>query len=122
MSSEAISVASLAALGASGRAIAQSGISCAGGRRGYYAAGGHGTLFAVHTVRFGIYLRPDQGRQARPPGAASARAPIQQLPDPWLDPGGDVGAVRLRLPRSRSPPSRRQIVPLKAPLSSTAIR
>jgi hypothetical protein len=26
------------------------------------------TLFAVHTVRFGIYLRPDQGRRALPPG------------------------------------------------------
>ena len=33
------------------------------------------TLFAVHTVRFGIYLRPGQGRRARPPGAASAVAP-----------------------------------------------
>ena len=33
------------------------------------------TLFAVHTVRFGIYLRPDQGRRVGPPGAASAGAP-----------------------------------------------
>jgi hypothetical protein len=31
------------------------------------------TLFAVHTVRFAIYLRPDQGRRARPPSAASGR-------------------------------------------------
>jgi hypothetical protein len=33
------------------------------------------TLFAVHTVRFGIYLRPGQGRRVRPPGVASAGAP-----------------------------------------------
>jgi hypothetical protein len=33
------------------------------------------TLFAVHTIRFAIYLRPDQGRRAPAPGAASARAP-----------------------------------------------
>jgi hypothetical protein len=30
---------------------------------------------------------------------------VQQLPDPWLDPGGSGGgAARPRLPRSRSPP------------------
>lgn len=26
------------------------------------------TLFALHTVRFAIYLRPGQGRRAAPPG------------------------------------------------------
>lgn len=28
-------------------------------------------LFAVHTVRFGIYLRPDQGRRALPQGPSA---------------------------------------------------
>jgi hypothetical protein len=32
------------------------------------------TLFAVHTVRFGIYLRPDQGRRQGQPGASPAVA------------------------------------------------
>lgn len=30
------------------------------------------TLFAVHTIRFGIYLRPDQGRRAPPTDAFPA--------------------------------------------------
>lgn len=33
------------------------------------------TLFAVHTIRFGIYLRPDQGRRAAPPPGASPAVP-----------------------------------------------
>jgi len=38
-------------------------------------------LFALHTIRFGIYLRPDQGRRAAPaPGAPAA-------PGTWRQPG-----------------------------------
>ncbi len=33
------------------------------------------TLFAVHTIRFGIYLRPDQGRRAPPPPGVSPAVP-----------------------------------------------
>jgi hypothetical protein len=34
-----------------------------------------GTLFAVHTIRFGIYLRPGQGRRAAAAPTASPAAP-----------------------------------------------
>src|SRR5271166_2634825 len=33
------------------------------------------TLFAVHTIRFGIYLRPNQGRRAPPPPGVSPAGP-----------------------------------------------
>ena len=38
-------------------------------------------LFALHTVRFGIYLRPDQGRRA---GSADDKAVGQPRPGPVL--------------------------------------
>ena len=34
-------------------------------------------LFAVHTVRFGIYLRPDQGRRPAPPAASGRAGPAR---------------------------------------------
>jgi hypothetical protein len=34
------------------------------------------TLFAVHTIRFGIYLRPDQGRRQGQPGVGPAPASL----------------------------------------------
>ena len=34
-------------------------------------------LFTVHTVRFGIYLRPDQGRRPAPSAAPGRAGPVQ---------------------------------------------
>ncbi len=64
--------ASLAGLGvlAGGRSPGQGSAARADAvRRGATAM-----LFALHTARFGIYLRPDQGRHALP-NAVGARAP-----------------------------------------------
>jgi hypothetical protein len=70
-------VASLAGLGAlllGARSPGQGSATRAGAvdavRRTSVAA-----LFAVHTIRFGIYLSPDQGRRAVPPSTASVHAP-----------------------------------------------
>jgi hypothetical protein len=69
----AATVASLAGLGAfvDARSPVQGSATRADAVRRVATA----TLFAVHTVRFSIYLRPDQGRRARPPSAAVAGAP-----------------------------------------------
>ena len=37
-------------------------------------------LFALHTIRFGIYLRPDQGRRAAPVPAGRPTAAPRQAP------------------------------------------
>jgi len=72
----AATVASLAGLGAlvGGRSPA-GGTAARAGAADVVRRVATATLFAVHTVRFGIYLRPGQGRRARPPDAASAVAP-----------------------------------------------
>jgi hypothetical protein len=69
-------VASLAGLGAFAGARSPSQGSAAWAdavRRGATAM-----LFTVHTVRFGIYLCPGQGRRQLPPGAASAAGPARR--------------------------------------------
>jgi hypothetical protein len=72
----AATVASLAGLGAlvGARSPTQGSAARAGAADAVRRAA-TATLFGVHTVRFGIYLRPDQGRRALPASAASARAP-----------------------------------------------
>ena len=68
----AATVASLAGLGA--LVSARSPGRGSGGRAGaaeVVRRTATATLFAVHTVRFGIYLRPGQGRRARPPSAGA---------------------------------------------------
>ena len=72
----AATVASLAGLGAlvGGRSPA-GGTAARAGAADVVRRVATATLFAVHTVRFGIYLRPDQGRRVGPSGAASAGAP-----------------------------------------------
>ena len=69
-------VASLAGLGALvGARSPRQGSAARAGAADAVRRAATATLFAVHTVRFGIYLRPDQGRRALPPSAASARGP-----------------------------------------------
>jgi len=45
-------------------------------------------LFALHTIRFGIYLRPDQGRRATPvvPGNDPGGPLPEERPGPEADP------------------------------------
>ncbi len=69
-------VASLAGLGpllsarSAGRAASARTAAADSVRRAAVA-----TLFAVHTIRFGIYLRPDQGRRAPPPAGVGPAGP-----------------------------------------------
>lgn len=71
----AATVASLAGLGTLlGARSAGQGSSARAGAADVVRRVATATLFAVHAVRFGIYLRPDQGRRALPPSDASVRA------------------------------------------------
>ena len=69
-------VASLAGLGpllsarSAGRAASAGTAAADSVRRAAVA-----TLFVVHTIRFGIYLRADQGRRAPPPPGVSPAVP-----------------------------------------------
>ena len=87
-------MASLAGLGpllsarSAGRAASAGIVAADSVRRAAVA-----TLFAVHTIRFGIYLRPDQGRRAPPPpGRQPGRARMRPA----------VAAMTMEVIRTRS--------------------